>query len=339
MADRAFASPTVRRWLAYAGLLGLAVVAIVNLGEISQLGKLLKQAHWYLLPLVIMIQAISYLANALYYRSFLKILGYDISRRRLFEAALAVNFVNQAFPSGGISGASFLSRELSGEVPAGKATLTQVWRYVLTGVGFLAVLLIGFLLLFLTSSDTRISLKLALLLILGVVVAGFVPVILVGDRAKMEKVGRVAVGIVNGIGKRLTRKKRRIISTQQLTNFLDEFYHGYKLFMRHKGRWWWPFIWTVLGSFAEVATVYAVFLAFGTAVNPGLVIAGYGLANLAGLAAFATGGIGVFEAAMIGAFVTMGLPFSLSFSVTITYRILNFILFLPPGFYFYKQKL
>jgi uncharacterized protein (TIRG00374 family) len=338
MAEKARFSENTRRWLLYAGLIGLAVALIANFGEISQLGKLLRQARWYLLPLVIGIQAVSYLANAKYYQSFLGILGYKISLRRMYEAALAINFVNQAFPSGGISGASFLARELSGDVPAGKATLTQVWRYVFTGLGFLVILVVGFLALFLGSSDSRLSLRIILLLILGLIGAAVVVMALVGDRRRMENLGFAVIKLINGIGRRLTRKRKRLIGREQVEHFFDEFYQGYHLLMQRKGRWWTPLKWAIVANFAEVATVYAVFLAFAAPVNPGIVITGYALANILGLLAFATGGVGVFEAAMIGTFVTLGVPFPLSFSATVTYRLLSFVLFLPPGFHYYRKK-
>jgi uncharacterized membrane protein YbhN (UPF0104 family) len=42
---------------------------------------------------------------------------------------------------------------------------------------------------------------------------------------------------------------------------------------------------------------------------------------------------------MVTALTALGVPFALSLSVVILYRVLNFAIFLPLGFYIYRQTL
>lgn len=329
-----------RRFFTYAGLLALVLAAVLNFGHISQFAALLHKARWYILSLVLVVQAFSYFSNAKYYQSFLKIFGYKIGLRRLFEMALAINFVNQVFPSGGISGTSFISNELGGVVPVGKSTLAQLARYVFTFLSFVVVLVIGFLWLFLANNDTRVSVKFALLLILGIIIGSFLLILAISDRSRIETAGKWVVKIINRLSRLVSRRRRKVISPAQLKHFFDEFYHGYNILLAEKGKWLKPLAWTLAGSFAEVMTVYVVFWAFaGHLVNPGIVIAGYTLANLFSLLAVVTGGVGLYEATMVASFVTLGVSLALAVSVVVVYRVLNFVLFLPFGFYFYHRRL
>jgi uncharacterized protein (TIRG00374 family) len=82
-----------------------------------------------------------------------------------------------------------------------------------------------------------------------------------------------------------------------------------------------------------------VFIGFGQLINPGVVITGYALAIILSITSIFTGGIGVYEAGMIGTFAALGIPFALAFAVVIVYRVLNMGIFLPVGFFFYRRDL
>ena len=97
--------------------------------------------------------------------------------------------------------------------------------------------------------------------------------------------------------------------------------------------------WSLAYNVAEVLTIYVVFVGLGIWINPGVVITAYTLAIIASLAGFLTGGIGVYELGMIGTFTALGIPFATAFTVVLVYRALSMILFLPPGFYFYRRQL
>ncbi|MBW3538253.1 flippase-like domain-containing protein [Candidatus Parcubacteria bacterium] len=328
-----------RRLLVLAGLAALAIVVMVNLGYINQFVKLLRQVRWYVFPLVIAIQGLSYYANAKYYQTFFDIFNYHIQTGRLYRAALAINFVNQVFPSGGVSGASFLARELDGDVPAGKATLAQLVRYIFTFISFLAVLAVGVILLLVGGDLNQITVRLTLLFLLVIVVVALLLVTVAADRQRVEVLALRIIRPLNRLVGLFRRRRRPLLTDAAVGRFFDEFYGGYHLLLEEKGHWRRPLLYALAGNVAEVATVYVVFLAFGAAVNPGIAIAAYTLANIVSLAAFVTSGVGVYEAAMITAFVALGVPLALAISVTVVYRVLNLALYLPPGFYFYRQSL
>ncbi len=328
-----------RQFLTLAGLVALSAVFVVNRGYLNQFVGLLKKAEWEVLLLVLVAQLWSYYSNAKYYQSFLEIFNYRITTKRLLEAALAINFVNQAFPSGGVSGASFLSNYLRNEVPVGKATLAQFVRYVFTFISFLAVLVLGFLLLFFSGNVSRVTVRIVLLFILLLIIVSLLLVTVVADRKRVEQLVQKLTRVINRVGTVIRRKRWRMVTADQSKHFFDEFYEGYHFLLAQRNHWRRPLLYCLSGNLAEVLTVYIVFLAFRTPINPGIVIVGYTLANVFSVLSVISSGVGIYEATMVTAFAALGVPFALALSVVIVYRVINFAVFLPLGFHYYSERL
>jgi uncharacterized protein (TIRG00374 family) len=97
--------------------------------------------------------------------------------------------------------------------------------------------------------------------------------------------------------------------------------------------------WAFLLNLTEILTVYLVYVAFGELVNPGAVIIAYAVANFAGLIAVLPGGVGVYEGLMTAVLTSAGVNKALALSATVIYRVLQMIVFLPIGYYFYHKAL
>lgn len=327
----------IRSLMQWTGFIALGALIVLSRGRIRQVFSLSGQVRWYILIVFGLIQLGSYWFSAKYYQSFFRIFKYEVPTKVLYIRALVVNFVNQAFPSGGISGTSYLSNTLKDYVPPGQTTLAQLMSYLFTIVSFLVVLTFGFFLLFLTGRLQQASVRVILLFILIIVVVSIVMLVVITDRTRLEALIRWLYNWINNFGKRVLRRKKAFVSEAQLDRFLEEFYHGYNTFSAERGHWKMPFWYSLGYNVTEVITIYVVFLAFGHFVNPGAVIAAYTLANIFSLAAVFTNGAGVYEATMIGTLVALGIPFNISFPVVLVYRVLNFALFLPPGYYYYRK--
>jgi uncharacterized membrane protein YbhN (UPF0104 family) len=65
----------------------------------------------------------------------------------------------------------------------------------------------------------------------------------------------------------------------------------------------------------------------------------YAVANFAGLVSVLPGGVGIYEGLMTLVLTATGVPSRLSLPVTVMYRVLNTIVQLPPGYYFYHRTL
>lgn len=328
-----------RNLLLMAALAVLIALGVTNHDRVEQFWLLLRQVKWWLVPVVFAIQMLGYYFHAKYYQSFLAILGYKIEVKRLFESAMAINFVNAVFPSFGVSGASFLANDLRSEVPVGKSTLTQLMRNVLTFLSFMIILALGSLLLFFTGGVSKILVRLTLLLLMVIFIVGLLLIVGALDRAIIEKFAVWGVGWLNGTARRLLRRRKHLVTTEQVKLFLDEFYEGMRLFTGHRGRGLAPFLFTLGINLTEVATIQAVFWGFGISVSPGVVVAAYSLAVAASILVFFTGGVGVYEASMVTALVALGLSLTEGLSVVLVYRGLSYALFLPIGFHYYHRKI
>ncbi|HSH18797.1 MAG TPA: lysylphosphatidylglycerol synthase transmembrane domain-containing protein, partial [Candidatus Saccharimonadales bacterium] len=113
----------------------------------------------------------------------------------------------------------------------------------------------------------------------------------------------------------------------------------YLVFKKHYKELKAPFWWAVLANATEVATIYVVYIAFNEWVNVGAVILAYAVANFAGLVSVLPGGVGVYEALMTAVLSAGGVPARLSLPVTVMYRVLNTIIQIIPGYYFYHRAL
>jgi uncharacterized protein (TIRG00374 family) len=329
------------RFLLLAGLLGVGILLLANLGDLSKFLLALRHFHWYVIVLFVVVQLGSYYCNARYYRAFFAISEHTVELRRLYEVSLAINFANQVVPSGGVAGTTYLTEAVKDEVPAGMATLAQLGRYIFTFLSYFIVLAVGFLIFFLSDDSdlNKVSVRFIIILMLAVLAVGLILLMVFAERSRLEATLRPITRLVNIFGRRILRRSKPIIKPHWADQFLDEFYRGYHLVLGHKGRWPTLLGWSLAYNIAEVATIYVVFLGLGQWVNPGIVITAYTLAIIASFAGFLTGGIGVYELGMIGTFTALGIPFAMAFTVVLVYRVLSMVLFLPPGFYFYRRHL
>ena len=88
-------------------LVVLAVVIIINAGQLDSFLHTLGSLRWYAVVIIIVLQLASYYANAKYYSDFFGVFGHSLPLSRLYEAALAVNFVNYILPTAGLAGTGY----------------------------------------------------------------------------------------------------------------------------------------------------------------------------------------------------------------------------------------
>ena len=331
----------LRHLLLLVGLVGIGIIVLVNLGDAPAFFAALQHFHWYAVPLMIAVQLGSYYTNARYYQAFFAMSDHEVDFRRLYEASLAINFVNQAVPSAGVAATTYLREAIKPQVSIGTAALAQLGRYIFTFVSYFIVLAVGFLFLFLGTGERldRVSVRVVLVLMLALLAAGTVLLAVFSERLRLEATLSPVIRVINGFSRKVLRRKRLPLGPARMKRFLDEIYRGYELIKERRDRWPVFLGWSLACNIAEVSTLYIVFVGLGSWINPGVVITAYTIAIIASSVGFITGGIGIYELTMIGGFVALGVPLALSLSAVLLYRILSMILFLPPGFYFYRRHL
>lgn len=326
-----------RRFFMVVGLLAFALIVWANIGRVGEFSGYLRQARWYVLIFIVVMQLIGYYCMGRYYQLFTGLFAKKQSLRKFFNLSLALNFVNQAFPSGGVSSLTYLNAQMP-ELPSGKITLTHFMRFIFTYISFTAILLVGFVVLLLTGDVEAVTSRFTLLAVSALISLSVAALVIMSNEAWLKYVAQWSRGVVNQLARRVLRRKQEVITHEQLNRFVVEFHEGYEV-LRSSAHWQGPMLYLLGNNVTELATIYVVFLSFGQWVNPGIVIAGYALANAVSVLGIFTGGIGLFEATMIATFAALGVPLALSTAVVIVYRVLNLAIFLPVGFYFYNKSL
>jgi uncharacterized protein (TIRG00374 family) len=326
-----------RRSFILLGLLGLTVIIAANFGQLGKVITALSGAHWYVIPLLVLMQLSSYGANAKFYQTFYRMGDSILSFRKLYEVSLAVNFANTALPAGGVSGTAFLVAAVADEVPATQAALSQLGRYVFTAVSYFFVLALGVVLLYSEGGFHRLSVRFTSFFLIGVLLFAIVALSIVADRQRLSRVLQPLIQTLNFLWQRIFRRPKALLSQTMMTTFFDEFYRTLHEVRRRRPYQIRLFMWALAGNLFEVFSVSAVFIGFGHWVSLGIVIAAYTFANLASLLGVLTNGIGVYEAGMVASLTALGEPFGIALIVSLTYRVLNIALFLPPGFIFYRK--
>lgn len=319
-------------------LLGLAVYLVRE--DIGNAFRDLGRVNAIALLLVFPLQAQNIAAYAHLYQDFLKILGSKQAFSLLLKTSLEMNFVNNVFPSGGVSGFSYFTARLKPHgVSTAQSTLTQMMRFVLTFVSFVAMLFIGLFLLALGGSASNMTILITCSLAFLTVFAVIVGIYIVSKKTRIQAFTRFATRVVNRILQLIRPKHPETIKLAKVQRVFGEMHENYILLKKNFPKLRRPFFYASLANFTEIATIYTVYIAYGQFVNPGAVIIAYALANFAGLVAVLPGGIGVYEGLMTLVLISSGVPAGLAISVTVMYRVINMLLKLPIGYYFYRKAL
>ena len=277
---------------------------------------------------------------ALFYRRLFRILDEYVRYRFLLKTSLELNFVNLVFPSGGISGFSYFSLRMRTKgVSAGKATLVQTMRFVLLFIAFQILLFIGLILLALDGKANNFMILIASSLgtLLLVFTVGLTYII--GSEKRIDKFFTFVTKALNKLIQLVRPKNAETINVARAKSAFQEYHGNYNILRMNYLKLKRPLLYAITINLTEVATIYAVFAAFGHLVNPGAVIIAYAVANFAGLISVLPGGIGIYEALMTGVLAAGGVPAGVSLPIVVAYRVVNIGIQLPPGAYLYHRAL
>lgn len=280
-----------------------------------------------------------YNQGRLYQRVF-RILGERFRTKAMVRLSLELNFINNVFPSGGVSGFSYLSLRLRKEgVAAGKATLVQIMRFALLFVSFQVLLGVGLVLLaFGGDANSFVMLvagSLATFLLFGTILVVYI----ISSKQRINAFFTTLTRGINRIIHVVRPNHPETISIHRVESIFTELHDNYKLLRRNIRALAKPLRSAFLANIAEVTAIFCVFAAFGYIINPGAIIIAYAVANFAGIVSVLPGGIGIYEGLMTGVFAAAGVPPGVSLPVVIAFRVVSMAIQLLPGYYFYQKNL
>ncbi len=331
---------SLKFWINAITIVALTVLVVISHSAIIAAFKKLGDLNAAALLLMIPLQALNYYAVARLYQDYFKTIGEKLSLKTMYSVALELNFVNHVFPSGGVSGFSYLSLRLRQEgISTAKSTLAQILRFAMTFISFLALLFIGMLLLALRRHTSPliilISSTVTFLTLFGVIVVVYI----ISDVGRIKAFTSFLPKALNKLVGRFGRQGRKVIDIDKFESTMADLHNDYVLLSKDWRTLRRPFAWAMLVNITDILTICAVYAAFGTLVNPGAIIIAYAVANFAGLVAILPGGVGIYEGLMTATLASAGVDKALAISATLVYRVLNMLYSLPIGYYLYQKTL
>ena len=318
----------------------LAVLAYAIRDQLVETIQNLRKVNGWVLFLIIPLEAIGYHAQAKMYQQMFATTGTKLSYRSLLKASLELNFVNHVFPSGGVSGISYFGLRMRALGARGaQATLVQTMKLVLLFLSFELLLFGGMFILAINGRASNLVMFIGTVLAMSVLVGTAAFVYIIGSKSRINGFFTWLTKLLNRIIQLARPKHPETINIGSARSAFDEFHATYMQLRNKlsqlKGPFWWGFV----VNLTEILVVYVVYIAFGEWVNFGAIILAYAVANFAGLVSVLPGGVGIYEGLMTAVLATAGISPALSLPVTIMYRVLNTLIQLPPGYYYYHQAL
>lgn len=316
----------------------LAVVVYSIRDQIIQTIEHARQVNSLALLLIIPLQVVNYHAYSKMYRSLFAILGEHVPYRSMYKVAMELNFVNNVFPSGGVSAFSYFGlRMRKFNISATKSTLVQLMRFVMVFISFQVLLFFGLFLLALGGQANDIMILITGSLATTLFILTALAAYIIGSERRIKSTFVSISRAINKLINVVRPNRRETINIDRVQNIFANLHENYMIIKKNMRLLRRPLFYGLLANLTEVLSLYVVYIAFDQWVNPGAVIIGYAVANFAGLISILPGGVGVYEGLMTGVMAAAGVPAAVTLPATIMYRIVAQMLQLPLGGYFYHR--
>ena len=333
-----------RRWKLILNILTLLALAGLVLAVKEEIvGTLANIRHaqgWILLSMV-PIQLVNYHAQTKLYQSLFSVVGNNLTYRFLYRTSLELNFVNHVFPSGGVTGISYFALRMrkGEELTGSKASLVQVMKLMLLFISFELILVFGLICLAVVGKISNMTMLVAAsvstLLFVGTLLFAYV----VGSKHRITAFFSLLTRMLNRFVRTFIPSRPEVIKIDATKKVFDDFHDNYRVIRNNLSKLKKPFWYALLANITEILSIYVVYLAFGETVNIGAIILAYSVANFAGLVSVLPGGVGIYEALMTAVLATVGVPIGVSIPIIITYRLINTLIQVPPGYYYYHKAI
>lgn len=327
-------------WLNIATFAAIGIIVFLAWHDIRSAFEKMLTLNLWILALVIPAQFFAFFAIAKVYQHFFKVIGQPISLKTLVPASIELNFVNHVFPSGGVSGFSYLTMRLKhDDISPAKSTLAQLVRFVFAFISFIGLLLLAIFLLALQDQASRFIIFIATALTCTILFGSLGVLYIVGSEARIHTFTTGLTALLNRLIHLFRRNHPETIRLSRVKLTFHELHKDYLLLRSDVKRMKYVLLWAFIADLADCSLVYITFLAHGVWVNPGAVIIAYAVATTAGLIAILPGGLGVYEPLMAALLLSAGVPGDVALSATLVSRVMTLALALGSGYLLYHLTL
>jgi uncharacterized protein (TIRG00374 family) len=312
MGTRSPRSGNLLVWLVGAAILGAVITAAVHSSEPQAFVRLLESARPWWLLLAAALQAATYLAEGQVWRTVTRADGKGITLTKAFQLGVTKLFVDQAIPTGGISGTIVYVQGLERAGVRRGAALAGV---VVATFSYYAsyVLCLGTAVIMAAARGNLSGLMSGIAVAFLVVSTAFAVAVLLQSGRQPGAAARQL--------RRIPVLRRGLRLLQQADPSLA---HRPRLLAQ-------AVVWQMAIVLLDAATIWVLLRAVGAAAHPAVVFTSYMFSSLLRTVGIVPGGLGVFEAALVFALRAAGVPISAALAATLLFRGLSFWLPMLPG--------
>lgn len=311
-------------------IIGLVLI-IPRLIDITEALKLILTVNKYYLIIALLFEFTCYIGAATLLGIILSRLGYKIPFWDRFKigsiAAFAIHFFPVGSFGGGASDYYFLRKR---KVESGSILLMFVLRMIISYSAFLAIFLVG-LILVPIYPHLPFSPKLVSLVLLSAIILVMIYILYLYEHK--EKFRQVWVKTLHRINFIIAKIRKRPFSDEKINEIFDDIYTGIGIFSQKKRTSIFAFLAGLIYWLGDILCFYFVFLSFGYHIHFGVLIFGYCISTLAGLISFIPGGLGVTEGMMGILYSGMGVPLSVALTSILVFRLFSFWIWIPIGIF------
>ncbi len=307
-------------WIFGIVIFGTVIGIVRHLGEGQHFISIVLGINPLWLILAYALEFLTYACNAEMWRATLKRSSTPVSFRRLFTLSIAKLFIDQAAPSGGLSGSIMVTESLA-EKQVPKNTAIRALFVGLTGYYIAYVTLFAAALTYLIIFTTINRLIFWTAIVFGIIVLCFAAIIIL---------------FWTGKAKRLPRK---ILEHENLGPFIAAL-HETPAHISQDWKMLFESSLSAAGIFIlDALSLFIILHALGTGVGVGKVFASFMISSVAMTIAFIPGGLGIFEGSSTAMLAFFGVPIETALTATLILRGFTYWLPMIPGILITRREL
>jgi uncharacterized protein (TIRG00374 family) len=308
------------------------VIVIVIFGLLVSFANLRRlKEHFLGMDPVYLVLALAcscgvYLLEGMFLKMTLMLFGEPLALRKAFKYSFVINALGYIISLGGLTPFATQAYALGySGISARKATHTRIIQVIFFNIFFNLLLIAGFIFLFtgneipLINKGPTVAAFCAFLLLISffylmLLLPGLQKAVLTGACAFMENIAR------------FFSKNARLDACKALS-YLTDFHEGFRKLLKNPRLLLGLAGITVSDWFLWVGVLYFSFRTLKFAIDPGILIMGFAVGQIVGIASMVPGGMGTLEGSMALVYHLFGIPFSLALGAALLYRV---VLYLVP---------
>jgi uncharacterized protein (TIRG00374 family) len=320
-----------RQWLLLLLLVGLTVLVTSRFTSLTNLLSTLAQGLWQWILIGIVIHIVYFVAYAAMYQSGFATVGVNTRTRDLLPVVFASIFVNAVAPSGGAGGAAlFVDHAVRNGQSGARAAVGTVF-VLLADLGTLFPFLVfGTLYLYHRRELQVYDIIGGVLFMVYVSILAAVLALARWIPGILHRIFHWVQGVVNRVGGWF--RHPHLLGEAWADRNADQFLDGTEAIAANPWRLWRTLGWGMGIHLINLAGLYAFFLAFQQPVQPGTLIAGFGMGIVFFVITVIPQGAGAVEGIMTLVFTSLGIARTKAVVVALAFRGVNFWLPLVLGF-------